>query len=450
MTRQRPGVILLLAGIVLLFPSLARPDGRVFVGDRSAMRPLQPREQAAAIVQRDGVEKMVIALNFDAEDKDSALWIFPLPGTSSQTRVDIVDSFPQFWGRDPRVEAGEEINGFMEIPPATQLWPAILVMGVSDLLKSRSAAVGRPSVSGEVEKWGIHAEIISAKNVDELIAYLKEKQAGVEAEPLRAFEPYLAGGYVLVTAWMASKAEVLKSFPESQYSYQRLAGARRPALYVEFPTASAYFPLRPTAAYGDAVIPVRLYVAGYVEPRTNPALAGSLSVSYYQGGLGTYSQEGHELKAPEAFWNALGAGPVEYTTISYSGPARNFTDDLRFVPTHPFGMRFAGLVLYLGNNGTDAVLVLILLVAGLSYISAGLAGLYVRREWHRFAPWGLLNVLTIVGFLLGVVHLALREGREFRAFRFIAAFTITFVVLGLMLQLALLLLTGIKPSGSFG
>jgi hypothetical protein len=105
-------------------------------------------------------------------------------------------------------------------------------------------------------------------------------------------------------------------------------------------------------------------------------------------------------------------------------------------------MRFAHFVLYLGRRDVETLLVAVLVVAGLSYLSAGLAGLLVSRQWHRYAPFGLLNLLTIAGFLLGVVHLALREGREFRAFRFIAAFTIVFVVLGLILQLTLLLLVG--------
>ena len=126
MTRQRPGMILPLAGMVLLFPSLARPDGRLWVGsDWSSMSSLKPREQAAAIVHRDGVEKMVIALNFDAQDNDSALWIFPVSGTPSQAKVEIVDSFPQFRGSDPRVEAASSINGTLRLLLEHMTLPAL-------------------------------------------------------------------------------------------------------------------------------------------------------------------------------------------------------------------------------------------------------------------------------------------------------------------------------------
>jgi hypothetical protein len=61
-------LIPLLVSTVLLFPSLARADGLLYGGDYSSLHPLVPREQAAAIVYRDGIERMVIALNFYAED----------------------------------------------------------------------------------------------------------------------------------------------------------------------------------------------------------------------------------------------------------------------------------------------------------------------------------------------------------------------------------------------
>jgi hypothetical protein len=202
--------------------------------------------------------------------------------------------------------------------------------------------------------------------------------------------------------------------------------------------------------YGEVYIPVRLFIGGYVEPRTNSMLTGSLVLYYHQGGLRPYipgemPPQMRPQEALQAFRNALGPEPVEFTAVRLEMPARNFTDDLRFVPTQPPGMRFAHLLL-----GGKPLLVFVLVFAGLSYLSAGLAGLLVRRQWHRCALFGLFNLLTIFGFGIGVTLLRRREGKEFRGFRFLVAFTTTFVLLSSMLQLPLwLLIESVGPFSLF-
>ena len=90
---------LLLVVFILLFPAQAFADGKAFSGrDYYSLNPVAQNEQVAAISHRDGIEKMIIAVNFEAKDSDKALWIFPVPGTPDQTKVDVAGSFPGFSG----------------------------------------------------------------------------------------------------------------------------------------------------------------------------------------------------------------------------------------------------------------------------------------------------------------------------------------------------------------
>ena len=422
---------LLLVSVALLMPSLARGDGMVFAGrDLSSLRPLQPKQQVAAIVHRNGVEKMVIALNFEVGDQDKAVWIFPVPGTPGQTKVDVVDSFPRFFGRDPRAALADGLSGVIFLARLTQVWP-LLIDGITMLAIAGPVRGPRVTVHGEVEKWGIHAETVTAQSIQDLVGYLQEKKAGIPADRLSSFQPYLSGQYVLVVAWIASQEQLLKEFPEYQ-EYKSLVDGRQPCLFVEFATARPYYPLRPTRAYGDQVIPVGLFVAGYVEPHGATALARSLRVSYYD-------QEELPEKAPPAFTEGLPSKPFGYTTVSIRAPARDFTEDLWFSPTEPLSLRLAHAI---NGLGLAFLLVLPVLFAALSYVAAGLAAIILRRPWTGHANLGFWNLLTILGLWIVIRRLPGPRGEDLRKIRFLRAFTYVFVILSVVLQLLVALVLG--------
>ena len=110
-------------------------------------------------------------------EKDKALWIFPVPGTPEGTKLDVVDSFPRFSGRDPRAPAAEAIGLLMMAVRATQIYHLIFeAVFLTHLGTSRVDA----SVHTHVEKWGIRSEAITADSLDSLVGYLQEKKAGVQ------------------------------------------------------------------------------------------------------------------------------------------------------------------------------------------------------------------------------------------------------------------------------
>lgn len=115
---------LALAAACLLAPGVARADGVAWSGrDYSALAPLTQNEQMAAIAYRDGIERMVIAINVEMAQEDKGLWIFPVPGTPDQVKLDVVGSFPRFEGHDPRETARSGIRGLGRALRATQVYP---------------------------------------------------------------------------------------------------------------------------------------------------------------------------------------------------------------------------------------------------------------------------------------------------------------------------------------
>ena len=411
-------------------------DGKVFGGrDFWALYPIGQREQRAAIVHRDGIEKLIIAINIELAEKDKALWIFPVPGTPEGTKLDVVDSFPRFSGRDPRQPAGNAIGQLMMAVRATQIYPLIFeAVFMTHLGTSRVDA----SVHTHVEKWGIRSEAITADSLDSLVGYLQEKKAGVQKEELSVFEPYLSGQYVLVVAWIASREELLKKFPE--YGKRgHVTSGRWPCLYVEFPTERAFYPLRPTSGYGDDHIPVNLFVVDTVRPEAGAALAGKMRVGHFR-------QRAALKGAPREFSESLPEGAFLYTSVRITTEARDLTEDLWFEPVVPLRLRYAEAVESMAHPAFGVPLG-IALVAVLSYVAAGVSGVLLYGQWKGYARLGLWNLLTLVGLVLAIRHVPGERGEKLRSVvtrrgrpttKFWHLFTVLYLVLAVALHLALL------------
>lgn len=267
----------LLLALTVLFAGRTCADGLALAGrDLSSVSPLREGEQRSAIVHRNGVQKMIIAVNFELDDAERALWILPVPGPANQVRVDVLDAFPRIGGRDPRRIAFEQITGWPLAIRATQFWPLPFDFLLYVPFQLRS---GAQRMGAEVEKWGVHAEAVTAESLAALTSFLKEKKVGVSPEHLTGFQPYLSKRYVIVLAWISSREQLLREFPGITQG-GRPSRDRWPCLYLEFPTSRAFYPLRPTSVYGEQSVRVRLALAGFVEPQTSASLASQLDVSY--------------------------------------------------------------------------------------------------------------------------------------------------------------------------
>jgi len=409
-------------------------DGKAFSGlDFSSLRPVMEREQRAVILHRDGVEKMLIAVSLELADEDNALWIFPVTGAPERVKLDVVDSFPQFRGRDPRQKAKGIIMAVGIIALATQIYTVPLIMmphlgrdaGVADLKSV--------SIHKEIEKWGIHTEAITAESTEGLEDYLKAKNVGIDKSELKAFEDYLSEEYVLVIVWISSREQLLEKFPEYGKG-KRISQKRWPCLYVEFDTERAFYPLRPTSTYGAELIPIHLRVIGYVAPEGNSAFTERFRIRHYR-------QETLPKGTPSQLVDDMSATDLCYTLIEYRNLAETLTEDLWFTPVEPKGMKYAETFVSMMESRYIYFIFTICFILAVSYISAGLTGLVLFRKWSGYAQLGLWNVLTLYSFYIatrdvkGAVGDRLSNpGKKLGRKAFIIMFSIFYVVLTIILR----------------
>jgi hypothetical protein len=402
--------------LLLLFPSTMFSDGIVF--DASSQRPLMELEQRAAISYREGTERMIIAIHFEAKDAHSAVWIFPVPAPPERTKIDVVDRFPTFHGDDPRWVASQGIHLWMLLARFTQIWPVIFDSVF--LVPSRSFEFM------DVEKYGIRAEVIAAASPDALAAFFRTKNVQLSGEQLANFQPYFSRPHAFVVAWIASRDDLRKASPVRDENLGRLWG-RSPCLYVEFPTDKAFYPLRPTSAYGEKVVTLRLFILDYVQPETHLSHRDQLRVTYYR-------QSGFYENTPAQFTVGLPHGVIEYTKVEGSIPALEFDDDLSFSFKRPPGMKIAQFF----NSRGDVALVAgwVVLVVVVSYISAGIAAWSILGKWKGYATLGMINLLTCIGLLLFIRFAPVQIAKDLRThrWRFWRRFSIIYVSLTIVLQ----------------
>lgn len=427
------GIGLVLAAVCLLTPRAAHADGKVWAGhDYAALAPLTENDQMAAIAHEGGIERMVIAVSADLGDQDKALWMFPVPGTPDQVKLDVVDTFPRFSGYDPREDARDEIGKLGIALRATQIYPAVLRF--AELAHEREYAwtTGAVSVHETVEKWGIHGETVTATSEEELARYLEEQGVAMPQGELSAFGDYLSKDYVLVLVWIGSREEVMKKFPGYGTAWDM---ARWPCVHVRFPTERPFYPLRPTSSYGSAEMRIRLFLIGYFDVANKESLGHEAGVRYYRHGS---RLEG----APKGFPQGTSGGHMPYTRVWFQTAARNLTEDLWFLPVKVPSMAYGAAI--------DSILSReyapwswlypwALCLAGLSYVSAGLASLVVYRSWRRKALMGLWNMLTLVGLAIAVFTRPAADNRErnLRALFFLA-FGCAFLLLSCLFEQVLL------------
>jgi hypothetical protein len=406
-------------------------DGKAFSGrDFSSLHPVMQNEQRAVIFHRNGIEKMLIAVSLGLEVEDNAVWIFPLPGEPNKVRLDIVDSFPRFWGYDPRAEARRLLSSIQDVALFTQIY-TVPIIGC--LFSShRVAGIDLPTVHSEIEKWGIHADAITADSTEGLAIYLKNKEVGIDKKELIAFEDYLSKKYVLVIVWISSRKKLLEEFPDYGEG-DRLHDGRWPCLYVEFATDRAFYPLRPTSSYGRERIPIYLTVIDYVKLDTTIDFAGKFRTKYYR-------QESLPEGTPTDLAKDLQRKDIPYTSIRFDNWAEELTEDLLFIQVEPKGMKYAESLLSLFKNMYTLFIFTICFILSVSYISAGLAGVVLFRKWRGYAGLGFWNMLTLFGLYLATCHVKGPVGERLRDSEkwlgrgaFIFTFSVFFVVFTFLL-----------------
>jgi hypothetical protein len=417
-------------------PGQVFADGMAW--DSTSFRPLSVEEQRALIRHNDGVQRMLIALDLE---RKNAVWMFPVPGGPDQVKVDVSDSFPILHGPEVRNLASRNSPVFWWVPLLTQVPNLITPVIVIPYYISYKASQARDVTTHRaVEKFGVHAEVISAQSPEGLRDYFDRHGLSTSADQLKPFRDYLSARYVMVVAWIASDVE--RGTAERQL--EERASDRKigtPCLFVQFPTERAYYPLKPTSGYGQESVQVTLRVLGFVSTDYRPLERstslrpgnepnGVYGVYYVDGKAQLPTEDGkirYDAKAPSkdylggAFGDLSQQG-LRYTLVSMRCPAECFTEDLWFSSDIPRDVDRALLTL----KAADSRVIIALHVLLLSLLSGAISGQLLFGRWHPYGVLGAFNLLTLIGVGLAVHAYRERLAERSRAFRFVLVYTVVF------------------------
>ncbi len=427
-----------LSGAILITPHPVHGDGMAF--DWMSCLPLKQYEQRAIIRHANGIQNMLIALDLEARN---AVWLFPVPGRPEAVSVDIGHSFPRLRGRTIQSSIRRTVAEWLILVPTLTQFPALFAHVVNYHLRFGAAADVIKHM--EVEKFGIHAEIISAESVERLEAYLKGKGLNPSRARLASFREYLSQKYVLVVGWIAASDERGKT--ERKEDLQGEPGTtHNPCLLVSFPSANGYYPLKATSGYGAEKIRANLYILGFAEVQYGPL---KRSTAYYLKETDTYAvhhvrgeaklevrkpDENHIIyvRPPEDYvGGALGdlsKRNLDYTLVMIYSRAASLTEDLQFSDKPPPAIARELHVLRV-VEGTP--LLILALTVFFAVVSGALTGLILYRRCRAYAILGLFTFLTLIGLVVAVYVYRTRRGEEFRVLRFAMVYTLIFHALAL-------------------
>ncbi len=298
---------LLLAALTTLFAGGTWADGIVWEAPEARDLIVQ-KGQEAWLEWKDGRERLVIAVR-PKDVSPHLAWILPVPAPASSIQLALVDKLPDWKGEEARVGAHLAIS-FIAV--LAYFCFCLLVYGWSSeggivfivvaLLMGTCIGPGpeRPhladmevSASGRVELGGLASEIVDAPSLEALERYLSDK-SGRLPEPARAIlKEQIQKGASFIVSW-AKEPKIGRSL----------------AVNIEFPAAKAFYPVRLTAAYGEAKLAVDLRVRGWQRPDPPVMDSPSTRVGYYYDS----------------------ASGQAHTRVLFQDRARELAQDWTFVP----------------------------------------------------------------------------------------------------------------------
>ena len=278
MTWQKKIVDALLVTAFVVFPFSVFADGVV-------IRPLpkgdwtwvDENSQRAFINYEEGREKLIIAVDFEKENSDIA-WIIPVPSTPEKVGIDITSELPIFFGEDVISKAKIKLSENLKYSYYGGLLSQIWTFPLSIIFVSLGGARGGPSgemvssdlvsIEAHIEKAGMVAEVITAKNGQAIYNYFSQKGFSIKQGSISELNSYIEKDYSFVVSWIASEAVSEES-----------RGQR--GIFVSFPTSKVYYPLILTSAYGEREIPITIRVLDHVKPEIFSEIKPYTEVSYF-------------------------------------------------------------------------------------------------------------------------------------------------------------------------
>jgi hypothetical protein len=402
--------------------------------------------QVAAINYENNTEKLAIAVKLDKLGNRSAVWLVPIPAKPEDIKMDVLQSFPYFYGTDLVLYTDKKVDEITYLPLAaslTQIYPGVFVLPyLYYLANNMGANEGGIQIHADIQKGGITSQVITADNTASLYNYLKNMNIMVEEGSLPIFEEYIGKNYSFVASWV-------RSINESDY--------RAPSIFVEFPSNEIYYPMKPTSMYGDTKVPVLIYVIGFVQPKLYAEIANYTLVRYIKGSIGNYNGTlGPFYDKPVSNYSSdLGHGEfarINYTEIIIGSfpemwrpgillvkedpPAKNFIEDIYMgKPGNPPGAISAKLSKADLLDAMVSPSAVIIWILATSILSGIIAGHFVFRKVKKSALIAISNCLTIIALIIATFALFKKEDGD--RTRFLVAFSLIFLVINYLFAMIL-------------
>ncbi len=239
--------------------------------------------------------------------------------------------------------------------------------------------------------------------------------------------------YSFIVSWSDSNISTNDSLQEPNGEPSRLSETL--GLSVSFPSEKIYYPLRPTAAYGEKAIWTTIYVLGYAQPELFAGIQNAEIDYYFQRELHApagledfFAGRTYEATKYRPFWRGnetegLAVHDVAYTRIHMMPRSEDLTQDLWIRPVRP-------LVARLFEIPVPLFLLIVFLIPFLlsSCLASLLAGkiMFPDSPWQKRVRLGLWNLLSLLGVAVAV---ACWPSRRWRKFLFLVLFSVFFLCL---------------------
>lgn len=400
-----PVFLLILFALFLCFlakPQPASADGVIIEPYPNRWDYSAEDNQKAVINHQEGVQKMYLSVG-TGKSVGKATWIFPVPSEPEEVSIDVASEMPDLYGQEISKKAKLKLDNINQFLPVTQIYtiPFISFWAPSRRIPTKQGegmlanSLGSEEVDKDVvvhkhlEKKGVITETITAKNTQALYDYFQSKGLKVKQGSISVLDHYIGKEFTFVASWFSEESE---------------KGEQR-GVFVSFPTDKMYYPLRPTSAYGDKIVPATIRIIGYKSPELFSDIEDYTETEYFV-------EEESDLNAEFGdFYEGTGRN-LKYTKINIEAPSELLTQDLWISSKTPFRVHYT---LFLAQHEFLTSLILLTFLSIIASVFSGLIlfkDLRTPKGFLKLSLLGLYNFFSLLVLAIATSLITTKENRK--------------------------------------
>jgi hypothetical protein len=414
------------------FLGMASADGGIF-GKGGNLFYLKENTQYSVIDHTNGIQKMMISVNFDWQDTERAAWILPIPSNADSVDVDLADGAPSFRGTNLIDLAKDDLEYARYSHTFTYLASAVIPVPLSMLFFSVSGMMAGTATTGievsqRVEKHGLTMEIISATEGIGLYNYLVGNGLEISQGIIPQLEKKKKKDYSFAVTWITDN-KIL---------------AREPGLILEFPTKDIYYPMILTSIYKERTIPIEIIIIGHVTPKIYSDIEPHTEVKYWYNGYSPQRYYGYDRNSPEIkeFTEEITSKwDRKFTSIKIEAPANTFKKDIWMEDKAPFKVSYAHNIRD-GFQTRNRYVTMLLIYLFFSVVIACVLGIFIFGKKKEDIPiYFLLGIGNLIGILGLIIFTAYVNKKKKYGIEKVSLFvTLFFIIYFLSISLLFTLL----------